>query len=354
MGVAVENAGPPGNRVNYVILGDGYDATSVNTTFMEHITAAMAKRFADPIGQPYLRYRKFVNICALKIVSANNGVAAGTPTAAGPTAFNCGERNPGTDSRLAECDTQAAMAALTANLPSTFMVDWHAIMLNNSEWWNTGSSWMLWSGANRDAGGAAAHEGGHGFHQLADEYCSAGTGSGCGTVNGGPDASGGSSQVNMTNNGTTTGDKWPMWLTYVQAGATELQGTFSMGSGPYRPSINSMMNSLFGNNPNTSFNSVSREKMVMDVWRNCVPIDSTVPPAGDAAGATTLQVNVIDPAVIDVDWSVDGAVVAAKGGTPSTSPDAASRPAATRSPRARTTTRGRSWCARRPAPRTAA
>ena len=50
MGVAVENAGPPGNRVNYVILGDGYDATTVNTTFMEHITAAMAKRFATRSG----------------------------------------------------------------------------------------------------------------------------------------------------------------------------------------------------------------------------------------------------------------------------------------------------------------
>jgi hypothetical protein len=202
-----------------------------------------------------------------------------------------------------------------ANLPASFMVDWHAIMLNNSAWWNTGATWMLWSGGNQDAGGAAAHEGGHGFHQLADEYCGSGTGSQCGTVNGGPDSGTGSNRVNMTDNGTTTGDKWPMWLTYTQAGATALQGTFSMGSGPYRPSINSMMNSLFGTNPNTSFNCVSREKMIMDIWRNVVPIDTTVPPAGAVSNPAMLQVNVIDPAVIDVDWSVDGTVVAAKGGT---------------------------------------
>ena len=118
----------------------------------------------------------------------------------------------------------------------------------------------------------------------------------------------------MTNNGTTTGDKWPMWLAYMQAGATELQGTFSMGSGPYRPSINSQMNSLFGNNVNTSFNSVSREKMVMDIWRHVVPIDSTVPAGRPVTNPATLSVTVIDPTVIDVDWSVDGAVVAAKGG----------------------------------------
>jgi hypothetical protein len=314
MGVAIENAGPPRNRVNYVILGDGYTATSVNTTYLEHLNVYMAKRFSDPIGQPYLRYRKFVNICAIKLVSQNEGVSLGSPAAAGATALSCGERSPGQNTRLAECNTQAAMQAQTANLPASFEVDWHAIVLNNSEWWNTGAAWMLWSGGNRDAAGAALHEGGHGFHQLADEYCSAGTGASCGTVNGGPDSGGTGSRVNMTNNGTTTGDQWPMWLAYTQAGATGLQGTFSMGSGPYRPSVNSMMNSLFGTNVNTSFNSVSREKMVMDIWRAVVPIDSTEPPAGAVSNPATLQVNVIDPAVIDVDWSVDGTVVAAKGG----------------------------------------
>jgi hypothetical protein len=67
-----------------------------------------------------------------------------------------------------------------------------------------------------------------------------------------------------------------------------------------------MMNSLFGNNVNTSFNSVSREKMIMDIWRFVTPIDSSEPPAGAVTGAASLKVNVIDPAVISVDWTVDG------------------------------------------------
>ena len=71
-----------------------------------------------------------------------------------------------------------------------------------------------------------------------------------------------------------------------------------------------MMNSLFGNNPNTSFNSPSREKIVMDIWRAVqTPYDSTTPPAGAVTNPTSLTVNVIDPAVISVDWTVDGAVV---------------------------------------------
>ena len=69
-----------------------------------------------------------------------------------------------------------------------------------------------------------------------------------------------------------------MWLGTTQKGlkvpdmgATGLQGTFVgsryVDSGQYRPSGNSMMNSLFGNNVNTSFNSVSREQMIFSIWR---------------------------------------------------------------------------------------
>lgn len=83
------------------------------------------------------------------------------------------------------------------------------------------------------------------------------------------------------------------------------------GAALHRPSSNSMMNSLFGTNPNTSYNSVSREKIIMDIWRLVqTPYDSVTPPAGAVTNPTTLTVNVIDPAVISVDWTLDGAVVA--------------------------------------------
>jgi hypothetical protein len=68
------------------------------------------------------------------------------------------------------------------------------------------------------------------------------------------------------------------------------------------------MNSLFGNNVNTSFNPVSREQMAVGMWRFVKPIDSTEPPAGAVTNPAILRVNVIDPAVINVDWTVDGTV----------------------------------------------
>jgi len=297
-GVAIENAGPPKNRVNYVIVGDGYTEADLDTTYLQHVQTAMKKRFSDVIGQPYGRYRKFVNICAIKLASPNG------PIGKGATALDC----TGDDqSRLAECSTSKVNMAISANLPASFEVDWKAVVLNNNRWWNTGAVIMLWSGAHKDAAGAALHEGGHGFHQLADEY--GGTNSGCTKEY---------NEVNSTADSSKSAGKWDLWLDYDQAGATGKQSIVSgsryCDSGQYRPSQNSMMNQLFGDNPNTAYNAVSREKMAMDIYRAVVPIDATLPPAGDVAPGSMLEVTVIDPAVINVDWSVDGTVVAANGG----------------------------------------
>lgn len=313
-GWAVENHGPPSNRVNYLILADGYDATTINTTLVTHINAALERRFETESGQPYARYRNFVNICVAKVVSQSDGIGNG------PTAFGGGN---GGD-RLAKVDDGLVSAYIKANIPKTFEIDWNAVVLNQDKWENTGADLMLWSGGNQDAPGAALHEGGHGFHQLADEYCAKATGASCGSNTNGSGTKGTEySEVNSTGDPTTTGQKWDLWMGTTQKGlnvpdmgATGVQGTFQgsryVDSGQYRPSSNSMMNSLFGEKVDTSFNSVSREQIIFTIWRAMKPIDSTEPTAGTTAApaATTnagiLKVNVVDPAVINVDWTIDG------------------------------------------------
>jgi hypothetical protein len=314
-GWALENHGPPSNRVNYVILGDGYDATTINTDLEEHINVAMDRRFNDESGEPLGRYRKFVNICVMKVVSQSNGIGNG------PTAFDGGN---GGD-RLARVNSGKVNDYLDNNLPASFEIDWQAVVLNQDLWENTGSILMLWSGAHGDAAGAALHEGGHGHHQLADEYCASGTGERCGDNTDGSGSSGQEyGEINSTGTPSDTAGKWDRWFGVTQMGirggdTTGVQGTFQgsryVDSGQYRPSGNSMMNSLFGLNPNTSFNAISREQIIFSIWRNVVPIDTTEPAAGAVTGTPVLQVFVIDPEVIDVDWSVDGSMVAPKGGT---------------------------------------
>ena len=286
-GAVIENHGPPANRVNYVIVGDGYTEAELETTYLEHIQTYMTKRFSDPIGQVYLRYRNFVNICAIKVPS--------TPICGDSTFGCCGNDS----SRLASCNSQAVNMAIMQNLPATFEVDWRAAVLNGDSWWNTGASLMLWSGGNRDAAGAALHEGGHGHNLLSDEYGN------CEQSRVSREATYG---VNVSLMNGNSGGKWEGWINYNQTPGTGMQGFFACdGGGTWRPSSNSMMNSLFGTNPNTSYNPVSREKIVMDIWRIVTtPWDSVVPAAGAATNPATLTVNVIDPAVINVDWTVDG------------------------------------------------
>ena len=297
MGTALENHGPPANRLNYVIVGDGYSQAELAAggTLDKHLQAAMTKRFSDPIGQPYLRYRNFINICVLRIAS--------TPIC-GSSKFGCCGND---SSRLANCDTSAVNSAISSNLPSSFEVDWRSVVLNGSSWWNSGGTVMMWSGGNADAPGAALHEGGHGHNLLSDEYGN------CEQSRVSREATYG---VNVSLMNGNSGGKWEGWIGYNQTPGTGMQAFFACdGGGTWRPSSNSMMNSLFGSNPNTSYNPVSREKIVMDIWRAVQqPYDSVEPAAGAVTNPAMLKVNVIDPAVISVDWSVDGAMTAKNGG----------------------------------------
>jgi hypothetical protein len=315
-GYVVENHGPPSNRVNYVIVGDGYQSADLmpGGPFETHIKNAMARRFSQN-AQPFLRYRNFINICGIKVVSTGK-ICSGSALGC------CGSDS----SRLANCDNTKA-TAVANGLPKTLTIDWMAIMLNGSSWWNSGGwPYMYFSGGNSDAPGAALHEGGHSFIGLADEYGTC-TGGGCGmNTNFGGAVSADTTwpEINNCKDPTTTDDKWMKWMGYNQTGATGIVSTFSNSryrADDYRPTDNSMMNSLFCGSSdqtkciaNTAYNAVSREEIVMTIWKRIRPIDSTDPAAGAVTSPGVLKVNVIDPMVINVDWTVDGTVTK-NGGT---------------------------------------
>ena len=303
MGTALENHGPPSNRLNYVIVADGYSQAELAAggTLDKHLQAFATRRFSEN-AQPYLRYRNFINICVLRIAS--------TPICGSSKFGCCGDDQ----SRLANCNTTTVNQAITQNLPASFEVDFRAVVLNGNSWWNSGGTVMMWSGGNTDGPGAALHEGGHGHNQLADEYDA------CEQSRVSREAAYG---VNVSLMNGSSGGKFDGWIGYNQTGATGTQNFFACtGGATWRSSSNSMMNQLFCGNSNqasctanTAFNSVSREKIVMDIWRAVQqPYDSVEPPAGAVTNPAMLKVNVIDPAVINVNWSVDGNMVAANGG----------------------------------------
>jgi hypothetical protein len=310
-GWVVENHGPPSNRINFVIYADGYNASQVAPGGLveTHVKHVLPRRFSEN-AQPYLRYRNFVNICVLRPASS------GTP---GMFGCQC------SGDRVGTCNTNAMMSYATSKLPTSLIIDWRAGMFNTTEYCNSGGQGLLtWAGGHGDASAASLHEGGHAFHALADEYADC-IGTSCGADTKGTGASFTAYQeINSCGNPMTTDGKWDKWIGYNQAGATGLQSTWShsrYNASNYRPTANSMMNSMFCNatdetkcTPNTAFNSVSREQIVMSIWKKVKPIDSTEPPAGAVSSPGVLKVNVVDPAVISVDWTIDG-TTQVNGGT---------------------------------------
>jgi hypothetical protein len=198
-------------------------------------------------------------------------------------------------------------AAITRLLPDVD-VDWRSVTINAGadNWWNAGGSIMVWNGSfeprNRSAS-VALHEGGHAFHRLADEY----GGNDCSQQPG--------AQVNVSLDATGR-DKWGEWLSpepFDHVGRTGLHGAFEgaffCNSGRYRPTDNSQMNQL----PDY-FNMPSMQKIVRDIYAIVDPIDAHTENSSPLTNPTELVVSVIDPAVIKVEWSVDGSVVTADGG----------------------------------------
>jgi hypothetical protein len=211
-------------------------------------------------------------------------------------------------SRLGHVDRNAVNAAITRLLPD-HDVDWRAVTINAGpdNWWNSGGGIMVFNGSfeprNRSAS-VALHEGGHSFHRLADEY-------------GGNDCSRqpAADLLNVTLDPTGR-DKWGEWLTpepFDDVGRTGLHGAFEgahyCDTGRYRPTDNSQMNQL----PDY-FNLPSMQKIVRDIYAIVDPIDAHTDNTAPLVDPARLEVSVIDPDVIKVEWSVDGRVVTANGG----------------------------------------
>lgn len=324
LGRVFEDAGRPDNRVNYVILGDGYTEELLASDFVEDIENMLYHEQTgqySALGEPYGRYRKFVNVCALEIPSNDACIDNEDLGRSCDTPFS-GRCNPPCGSggtRLGTVDASQVNAALAEHLPESIDVDWSAVTLNGDEdgWWNSGGPIMVWNGnfGNRvNAASVALHEGGHTFHRLADEY--GGTSGNCGEFQ----------EVNST--ADPMGEKWEHWLGYDDTRTDDrprpgnqsanpygtgeqgvFQGSRYCDAGQYRPSEHSEMNLL-----PRPFNMPSAEKIILDIYSIVDPIDNHTPNEEPLVDPGGLQVKVVDPDVVQVEWSVDGEVVAGQTG----------------------------------------
>ena len=299
--VTVVDNGPSSNRVDLVVLGDGYREPEIGTTYTSHVLGLIDYMFHQT-QEPFARYKSFFNVHQVNIVSNESGADAPPLDIYRDTALDASYWWGGGVERLLYVNTSKASSALSAGLAGAgFYAEVRVVTVNDSRYGGGGGSYAVYAGANSSSKELALHEMGHSFGDLADEYAYT-----TATWSGGEPR-----RPNVT--ASPTGDKWAAWLGYVDPDHPEMgpigayEGASNYAFGLYRPSQNSKMRSL-----NRPFDAVGREQFILRMYDYVDPLDDWF--TGPLVDPPSLWVDTVDPALVDVDWYVDGTRVAADGG----------------------------------------
>jgi len=291
--------GPPANRVDLVVVGDGYTAADMDD-YAVHAQSGVDDLFATP---PFDRYLPLFNVHRVGVVSAESGVSGDpTPDVQRDTAlgmrFWCG----GTERAL--CVDTFAAASYAENAP-----DWDQIfaVANSTKYGGVGypsSDIGTYSGGNGSAPQIAIHELGHTLGNLADEYAYGGP-----TDYSGPEPSARNVTTLSEAELASAGAKWADWLGVNDPMYDGLVSTFEGGqyseTGIFRPTIDSMLRNL-----GREFNLPSAEGLVIEIWKTVSPIDSHTPTISPLERDAVVAVDAAAP-FLNVRWFINGELVSA-------------------------------------------
>ncbi|VAW77317.1 hypothetical protein MNBD_GAMMA13-262 [hydrothermal vent metagenome] len=310
----IQNTGDSANRVDIVVLGDGYTAGEISSgKYANDVDTAITNIFNQ---EPFKEYKAFFNIHRIDVTSVDSGISKpGSPKNTALDAFyNCANTR-----RLICLSASGNTTArnIVTNSVDANQQDIQLVIVNDSEYGGSGGFRAVFS-THPAASDIALHELGHSFGRLADEY-SLGT---CTTTLE-------PSEVNVTLQTQRNLIKWNAsggppngWIEFdTQIPTTGNTSTLIPGlyiggkyctSGVYRATYDSKMRSL-----NRPFNQIGQEQLIKRIYNIVSPIDRVTPLT------TTLVLregesrtfSVISP-VIDAGnrsftttWDIDGEIV---------------------------------------------
>ncbi len=266
------NNGPAANRLDIVVVGDGYTSSQL-ATYATHAQNAVNALFAQ---EPFATYKPYFNVHRVDVISPESGVD-NDPTqgilrnTALDMAFWCG----GTERLL--CVDVSKAYSYANNAPQIQQI---LAIANSTKYGGAGyssSELATFAGANASSAEIAIHELGHSLADLADEYDYGGP-----SVYTGPERPETNVSIHDANTMSALNTKWALWMN-EPAGLFDgpvscYEGAYYSRLGVYRPSPNSKMRSL-----NRPFNAPSAESIIVNVYQFARPIDALSPPV-----ATTL------------------------------------------------------------------
>jgi uncharacterized protein YjbI with pentapeptide repeats len=296
--------GRPENRVDVVVIGDGYTSEQLPAEYRTHLNGLVDYLFGPLEGGLLARYRNFFNVHEVAVASNESGADAHRfngpfrDTALGAAYHYDGLNPQNLDINSREADRVAAQA-----MPQEVWndADLRIALVNDTFYGGTGGTWATYPAGNPSALRIAIHEVGHAFAGLADEYFTVGT-----TYTGAEP---------QEPNVTTGTDKWDHWQGYVDPDHPQLgpvdyyEGGKYHQFGIYRPTQTSRMLDI-----RQPWNAVSREAIIEAIYREVRPLDDW-PASGEIlVNPPNLWVEAVDANVFAFEWSIDGARVSGAAG----------------------------------------
>ena len=310
--------GDPNNRVDLVIIGDGYDVNDINDgIYKNHVNSIIHRLFLIDgffSQSPLDEYVSFFNVHRVDVISTDSGVDHDPCYPIWrDTDVNMGFYTMYQKKRLPRLltigDTEAAEAAANQAPDKDIIM----ALANSTKYGGSGGIYVCLSGGNESRVETALHEFGHSFAKLGDEYFDE------------PNSevySGDGSDLDLKANASIldandmndSGVKWYRWLdwgpepkdVWTFPGSVVWNDTrddyVDYNDGVYRPDVNSKMRSL-----GRPFGQVNTEQFILKIYELVNPIDYATP-AGTYAIGTQFFVQPVKPAAhsLDVTWYIVG------------------------------------------------
>jgi hypothetical protein len=280
--IPLRETGPRDKRVNLLVLGDGY------TAGQEAKFRTDAARFFDAtLAGPYTdNYSQYFNGYAAFTASAQAGATDEVFGEAKDTHFKCKYFTNGRP-RMLTCDFDLMWEAQRQYLPDADSI---VMLVNAYRHGGTGGTISVFSLKNYDT---PAHELGHSFGHLADEY-----------------GIGGYDAVNLSPvGGPREAVRWRTWIDPATplptSGTDSTVGTYDKGEGWYRPTYLSYMRAL-----GAPLGPINAEQMILKMYARVSPFDGVIPAAevpvnwvGPGQLRVTPKVTTLG---LKVSWWIDG------------------------------------------------
>ncbi len=312
--VPLQVTGPPTERLNLLIFGDGYTAAEM-PKFRDHVDETLNVQWSV---EPFKSYRSYFNVYVIEVHSPVSGISCdpddGNVRRDTPLQLQYSGTCPaGANARGVTLGQggRAMLERLAAQIPGVTPENRQVLTIGNTNTYGgIGGALATSTGGAPQGPLVALHELGHSLGGLQDEYPHRGRGVAGGTYTG--------EESNSIHHTVYTVEqmlreelKWWRWLG-EESHSGGVIGVYESGSGStkgiWRPSEHSMMRWI-GN----YFDQPSHERMIQRISgrRATAAMAVSARPAGEVGPNEVLWVETGQPSshVLSVTWTINGAAV---------------------------------------------